>query len=184
MAFTNVMVDIETTGLNPEHSAILQLAGVKFDLETKQIDAGNMFCQSMLIPPGRFWDEGTRTWWGKQNPEVYQTIRNNMRDPAVVMREFADWCMQGNAGDLHFWAKPITFDYVFVDSYFKQFEVGNPFHYRNVIDLQSFLRGMKRRTQFVATTAVLEGDAHNALHDSIHQIDIVFHAMEGKFVEN
>ena len=178
----DIMVDIETTGLEPEHSAIIQLAAVRFDLKTQAVDSTKMFCKSLLIPPNRFWNEGTRQWWGQQKVQVFSQIMATMEDPKTVMRAFADWCGYSNPFDLKFWAKPISFDYTFVDSYFKTFEVANPFHFRNAVDMNSFLRGMVRDTTIPQTTAIMSGDAHHALHDVIHQIDVVFHAMNGEYV--
>jgi oligoribonuclease (3'-5' exoribonuclease) len=176
----DVMVDIETTGTSPDHSAIIQLAAVKFDLVTRDVDQ-NFFNRALKIPPKRFWDEDTRNWWGEQKPSVFQDIARRMENPAVVLKDFVEWCQPAN--NLRFWAKPTHFDYSFVQSYLKQFGLMNPFHYRNAIDLNSFLRGITRSTDLpFVQTGPMAGDAHNALFDVLHQIATLFDALDGKYL--
>lgn len=173
-----MMVDIETTGLDIDNTAILQIAAVKFNYMTGEID-DNFFNASMTIPPGRYWDEGTRTWWGKQKPHILQEITRNGRHPQVVMREYYDWLLKDypdtNDG-LRFWGKPTHFDFSFIDSYLKQYGLTNPCSFRFARDMNSFMAGlsgdpthpdMEKRVEF-------DGDAHNALYDTIYQIKVLF----------
>jgi len=176
--FYDVMVDVETTGTQPEHTAMIQLAAVRFNLKARAIDTTSMFNRCLLIPAGRFWDEDTRQWWGQQKREVLQDIYSRMEDPAKVMRDFVEWVGHPGAEPLRFWAKPTTFDYSFVQSYCRQFDVMNPFHFRFATDMNSYIRGLAKDPSLPTFKTDFQGDAHNALFDVINQIDAVFKAEE------
>ncbi len=177
--FTDVMVDVETTGTTSfDHTAILQIAAVKFNYETEEIDT-NFFNASMTIPSTRFWDVGTREWWSKQKPGVLAGIMANGRHPQVVMREFYEWLLadypQTDDG-LRWWSKPSHFDYSFIASYFNQYGLTNPCHYRTVRDMNSFMAGLSGSPNHPTMEKQIDfdGDEHNALYDSIHQLKVLF----------
>lgn len=167
------MIDLETTGLDPAHAAIIQIAAVRFNYQTMEI--GPSFVAGLEIPEGRFWDEGTREWW-LSKWSVLEPILKSARPPAVVMQEFAAWCCNTSPAleDNRLWAKPITFEWPLLQSYSRQFDVALPFHYRNCIDLNSFTRGMQGKPGALPIdkqfNIPFEGDAHNALDDVLHQI--------------
>lgn len=175
----DLMVDIETTGTDPSHAAIIQIAAVRFDFDTMRI--GESFCASLTMPSNRHWDEDTRTWWMK-NLEVYEAIVAEEQDAGQVWRSFVDWCVRTSslAGDDRLWAKPISFEWPFLQSYGKQFSLDLPFHYRNAVDLNSFTRGMQRQPGAKPFDWQQEipfvGDAHNAIDDVLHQIKIALTA--------
>ncbi|BAQ50260.1 3'-5' exonuclease [Methylobacterium aquaticum] len=170
------MIDVETTGTNPEECAIIQIAAVRFNRLTKEIDH-KMFDRCLAVPDGRYWSESTRDWWMGQ-PHVLEGIMRRMEDPAIVMRAFFDWVCEGSSiCPRAFWGKPTTFDFNFLNSYFRQFGLMQPFHYREAVDLNSYLlgRGHENRREFWNTIEPV-GDAHNALHDCLYQIRAVFNA--------
>jgi hypothetical protein len=172
----DVMVDIETTGTDPSHAAIIQIAAVRFDLETKQIDTESMFDRCLWIAPMRSWDESTRDFWSKQKPEILAGIYDRMEDPGTVMRAFHAWVLEKpQLAPLRFWSKPSHFDFVFIASYFKQYDLMNPFDFRQANDLNSWLRGRGHTDVKAFWNEVPEcGDKHNALNDCIYQISGAF----------
>lgn len=177
--YYDIMCDIETSGTDPGHSAIIQLAAVRFNLETRELDTESMFNKCLLIPPRRFWDEGTRSWWGQQKREILSDIYARMEDPKTVMEAFSEWARsKGSDEPLRFWGKPTHFDYAFVQNYFNQFEVYNPFHYRWAIDMNSYIRGLAGSSKVESFKNDFQGDAHNALFDVINQIDCLFKATD------
>lgn len=173
----DVMVDIETTGVRPDRHAILQIAAVKFNYETGEVDP-NVFDRCLAIPPTRSWDESTRMWWARQKPSVFQGIIQRAEDPRKVMKEFGQWCGYCHPEPLRFWAKPISFDYTFIASYFHDFQIEDPFHFTWTVDLNSFLRGRMNTTEKVKVDIPFQGDEHNALFDAIHQVKIALAARE------
>lgn len=170
------MIDIESTGTDPSHAAMIQLSAVRFDIEKQDIDT-DMFDQCLLVPANRFWQEDTREWWAGQDQSIISSIWSRMREPAPVLREFAAWAMRDLDGDKPIlWAKPISFEWPFLQSYFKEYGVASPFHYSDCKDLRSVLyaRGMPTLDR----DHPFEGPAHNAIFDVLHQIEVLFKCLE------
>lgn len=172
MQYTDVMVDLETTGLNPDENAIIQIAGVRFNIENKQVDT-QFFDRCLRIPQKRFWDEGTRDWW-LEKEDLLRSLYRRMEDPAIVIKDFQNFCMPVMGQQLRWWSKPSHFDYPFVQSYMKQFGLQMPFDFREANDLRSFLRGVHFPKIIPEVNVSFEGEAHNAIFDTLHQIKILF----------
>lgn len=75
---TDIMVDVETTGLNPHHAAIIQLSGIKFNLAERTV--GTHFDRAPDWLPFRSWHNGTRDFWSK-HPDVYESIVARAESP-------------------------------------------------------------------------------------------------------
>lgn len=182
--FPDIMVDIETTGTDPSRTAMIQLAAVRFNIREGTIDTSSFFKRSLAIPFGRFWDEGTRGWWNRM-PTLRDEILNAAEPPAKVMNDFQQWVVKGFSANepYRFWAKPQSFDWPFVASYFQQFEVHNPFDFREAIDMRSYLRmalGTWDLREVVAfeKSIPFQGKEHDGLYDALHQIAVVLAARE------
>lgn len=169
--FPDIMVDLETTGTNFGHCAIIEIAAVRFNL-AKNTVAPDFFRRSLLIPRHRFWQEGGREFWMKRK-ETLQNIMATMEDPKAVLIAFHQWVGHREAV---LWGKPSHFEHLFLSSYFEEYDVPNPFHYRRANDMNSFIRGM----WFPAVPPDIEyempfsGDVHSALPDALHQLKVVF----------
>jgi len=170
--YSECMVDIETTGLFPDRSAMIQLAAVRFDLETKEVDT-RFFYRALKMPPWRFWQESTWDWWSDK-PEILTDIVSRMEDPAVVMQDFFNWSVAQDGPAPRFWSKPLSFDFPFVSSYFRDFGLSMPYNYSQAMDMRSFMRGRLGLKQFKEPKPEFVGNAHNALSDTIHQIKVLF----------
>ena len=171
MIYDQVMVDIETTGTNPNHNAMIQLSAVRFNMDG-EVDM-NMFDECLLIPGNRYWSEETRDWWATQNQDTLRKIWGNMRDPATVLREFQAWVSRDLDSVVPvMWAKPISFEWPFLESYFTEFGVAKPFHYSDVQDLRSWCRA--RGLPLLDREIEFAGEAHDAIHDVLHQIQTLF----------
>lgn len=174
MIYTDIMVDCETTGTRPDRSAMIELAAVKFNLEDRTVSP-SMFNRCMKIPKNRYWDESTREWWGKQ-PEVLKAILTKGEDPNLVMKDFVDWVQPGRES-LRFWAKPTTFDFMFVTSYLNDYnQPTSLFDFREATDMRSFFRGLYYPNPIdTSDEPDFKGVAHNAVVDCLNQIKLVFH---------
>ena len=84
--YPDCMVDLETTGTSFDRTAIIQIAAVRFNFDTGEIDH-DMFDRCLWIPQNRHWDEDTRAWWGKQKREVLQDILFRGEDPRIVLED-------------------------------------------------------------------------------------------------
>jgi hypothetical protein len=172
------MVDIETTGTVADSNSMIQLSAVKFDLATQSVQPfPEFFDRCLLQPKNRFFEEECRTkFWGKR-PQIYNQIQARAEDPATVMRDFAQWVGFNNPKPVRFWSKPTTFDWSFVASYFRQYDVQNPFHYRWAIDMNSYIRGLAQDPTVESNYIPFQGEAHNAIFDVLNQINQVFDAV-------
>lgn len=178
--FTDVMVDIESTGnQNYERYGIIQIAAVKFNYKTEQVDA-DVFDRCLRLHPGREWDVGTRQWWAKQG-NVLAQIEARAEDPHTVIHDFYQWLLKDWPSERQegrqFWAKPTSFDHPFLVSYFKMFGYDMPCLFRYCRDLNSFMAGLKgdpAHPDFEGQEPQFQGDQHNALHDTLHQIRLLF----------
>ena len=163
--YPDIMVDIETTSTSPDRGAILQIAAVKFNIYGEEVDP-NFFDQCLTIPPSRRWDESTREWWlsdGKR-PLLESLIRRG-QPYREVLRNFRDWC----GTDSRFWCRGLSFDFPFLQSYFTDFEVSNPFKFWQAMDSRTWIeaKGIDRDAfEFV-------GEKHNAIHDVLHEIKVL-----------
>lgn len=164
--YTDVMVDVETTGKNSDRNAVIQISAVKFNLKEMTISP-DFFDQCLDIPKHRFWDEDTRKWWAKQ-PDTLYDILGRARPWMEVITEFAQWCYP--MGSLRFWSKPTHFDYNFLSSYFHDADLHHPFSYREATDMNSFLRGIYFPEPVTKLDLPFDGIAHNAIDDTLHQI--------------
>lgn len=180
VSFYDFMADIETTDTDSGKGAILQAAMVAFNYDTGEI--GPSICVNMWMPPTRRWDEGTRSWWANQHPDVFRRVTENPihpRDGMLAIQKF----VRETSGALYqprLWAKPLTFEWPWFESYFREFEVDNPFHFRDGVDMQSFIRGMRGQPGAPAfdREVPMVGDAHHALDDSFHQLAVILTAKQ------
>lgn len=179
--YPDVMVDLETTGTRPDRAGLLQIAAIKFNYETGEI-APEMFDRCMWVMPHRSWDESTRQWWGK-NKEVLKGLQVRAEDPFKVMADFAQFVgyATGDEPIRRLWAKPSHFEHPFLESHFHDAGIPNPFHYRYVIDVNSWIRGAVHFDEQLygeLTNVPFEGPAHNALFDALHQLQVVLRVRE------
>ena len=175
--YTDVMVDIETTGVNPDRNAIIQIGAVKFRRDTREV-CPNFFKASLTMPKWRSWDQGTLQWWSKQK-EVLNSILVAQRPYQDVMDEFQTWLVDPleSARNIRFWSKPTHFDYMFISSYFSDLDMINPLSYREATDLNSFIRGAYHPNPVdmeLEQSIVHNGAAHDGLEDCFYQLKLLF----------
>ncbi len=163
---TDVMVDIETTGLNTKENAIVQIGAQKFNIESGAL--GDKFIINVAILEGRTWMESTRAWWDSQDKEIREGVFDKPYAADVALNAFANWCFPTNS--LRFWGKGGHFDYPFIEGYFSELKIPNPFFYRVATDMNSFVRGMYYPRAIQEVTYDDSGDAHNALADAENQL--------------
>ena len=179
---TDIMVDIETTGLRPDRHAMIQLAAMPFKLSpTGEMLIGDTYFDMCLkLPNSRGWLESTRDWWYSKNSHILADIITRGQDPKFVMENFAGF-LQQMSGQVKFWCKR-SFDWQFVESYFHDYEVTNPLRYQNVHEMMSYLKGMSYPAEppKVPVNISKEGSfaAHNAHYDVLFQIHLLFNTIK------
>lgn len=180
--FTDIMVDLESIGTKPAYSGIIQLAAIKFNLETQEV--GGTFDRCPALLPNRFWDEGTRDFWHKI-PAVYRSLVARQEDAEQVYVDFSKWVTSGAPqGGYRFWSKPISFDWSMLASHYEQLGRPMPFHYRHARDLNTYIAACRDRgADHVDLSFIQGGIAHNALSDCVQQLKMLFSAKNGVFHE-
>lgn len=172
MARVDYSIDIETTGLIPGRHAMIQIAGVRFNMVTGEVDK-KTFNGCLSILPHLHWDEGTRTWWMGQSREILQTILSAARPPRQVLEEFCAWVVEDGARieERFFWGKNAGFDWQFYVSHLNDVGLGNvnPFSFRNIHDVKQFLRDRCFPNDPPEVEHPKSAQAHNALVDAILQ---------------
>jgi len=165
---TDVMIDLETTGLDPLKNAIAQIGAVKFNARTGKV--GESFCINVDVDAmeGREWMPSTRKWWESQDKAIRDGVFENPYSPTIALNAFANWCFPLNS--LRFWCKGLHFDYPFVESYFRELGIPTPFHYRQAEDMGSFIDGLYFPLPRQEVNYKDVGGAHNALSDAINQL--------------
>ncbi|MDR3436472.1 3'-5' exoribonuclease domain-containing protein [Telmatospirillum sp.] len=171
--YTDCMVDVETTGLESGRNAMIQIAAVKFNLETQEVSP-EFFNRCLRIPPHRFWDEDTWNWWSNDKAAILISILKRAEDPALVMKDFVDWSTKEDTNVPTFWSKPSHFDFPFVASYCRDYGLVMPYDFRRANDMRSFMRGKAWPLPAIEPRIEFAGTAHNAIHDVLHQIQVLF----------
>lgn len=176
MEYTDMMVDIETTGLQPDRNAVIQIGAVKFNLEKRTV-CPQTYKASLTIPPYRHWNQGTAAWWAGQPKEIMNEIITNQRPYAEVLEEFQQWSL----GGYRFWSKPSHFDFMFLASSFEDAGLANPFSYRVATDMNSFILGLYGGNEVppeIEANVSVDGPAHDALNDCWYQLKTLFAHLE------
>jgi oligoribonuclease (3'-5' exoribonuclease) len=173
------MIDIETTGTDPAHNGMIQLSAVKFDINTRSVQPFPQFFDRCLrLPKNRYFEESCRTnFWGKR-PQILREIQARAEDPRLVMDDFVKWVGFNNRGPVRFWSKPTTFDWSFIASYIREYDLPEVFHYRWAVDMNSFIRGLAQDPTVESNYIPFDGVAHNAIFDVLNQINQVFDARD------
>jgi len=177
-AFTDMMVDVETTGNDdPSVFGCFHVAAIKFNAKTGEI--GPMFDRVPELLPRRHWTGDTRDFWLGRNREVYNRIIARSEPALPVWQAFHAFCLDGAPdGGFRFWGKPITFDWTVIASHFLQLGMTMPFHYRLARDLNTYIAALRDDPAHpdMEKQVPFNGDKHNGLHDAAFQIDMLMEA--------
>jgi hypothetical protein len=173
----HVMVDIECLGKDLKNAPMIQLAGVKFD---KNFDPVEGRSWNISIPKDKIIERDTMEWWLETNPALLLKILQGEKcDPKTAVGQFNAWL-----GEKAFlWAKPITFDCMFIAKYFLQYMgfLGN-IHWKRFVDMRSLLYGVgvpPSQWGKIKPPDGLLGQDHEALFDCYEQLYVLKTAMGG-----
>lgn len=174
--YTDVMVDIETTGLRPHTAGIIQLAAIPFNYDTMKIDIEFSFKESLTLPRSKLWSDGTDAFWMRDNREVYNQIMVSALPHDEVIRSFYAWVAA--RPPMRFWCKGLNFDWVFLENYFRENDLHMPFNFREAKDLRSFVSALYGRADTYEPEIDRTGASHDAFHDCLNQLKLLSAAKE------
>lgn len=174
MKYTDLMIDIETTGRTPG-CCIIQIAAVPFNMNTGAIST-NVFRMSInldgqLQSGKRFtYCPNTYKWWMKENPALFKQLSKSNNHYVKVGIEFQQWFKSLNGSkDIRVWGNSNRFDLGILEGWYQK-SIGpsfqpfwNTWNERDVRTLASLDNTIKKNTVFVGTK-------HNAIDDCKHQI--------------
>jgi len=174
----DLMIDLETLGTNVD-APIISIGAAFFDIENKTV--GDTFylvldVADQIDSKVRFADASTIKWWMQQGDAAKKVFKDGAKPTKEVLELLRTWIMT-HAGSkatktnkVKVWGNGSSFDITLMETIFKAYNVECPWQFYNVMDLRTYRR-------FVANGAKvekLEGTDHNALDDSINQINFIF----------
>lgn len=168
------MIDLETLSTKV-NTVVLTLGGVMFDPYTKDEPNDPIYLKfdaDQQIADGRYWDEETLEWWGKQPADIQEDAmggddRIEVVEALVTLRK---WCRHADT----VWANGSIFDIMILENMCEQYEQPVPWQYWSIRDVRTvFNMGQKPNMD--------KSSLHNALADSYQQaigVQNIFNAFE------
>lgn len=186
-----ISIDIEADGPIPGDYSMLSLGAAAFDLDSKDPRKPIRTFQVNMKPlEGASQDPATMDWW-KTQPEAWDYITSNQKDPRWAMMEFSGWLKQVeylSNGKLVFVGYPASYDFMFTYWYYIHF-IGFPAPFSfSALDLKTMAMA-KLGTNFRQTskrrmpTKWFDGcppHTHKALDDAIGQGILFVNMMLGE----
>lgn len=176
---SHFMVDFETTGLDPRDNTIIEIGITHFKFE-------HLGCQFASFNIGvealeHQWDAKTKDFHNRD--DAGRAHLKQLQDKAIpadlAAKQAVDFiirCEPSSDKNRYFWSKPSNFDYPFWTEFLRRANQSNPFHYRNIIDLNSFLRGRAMHID----PHLLYPRKHTALQDCHDQLAVLFKYIRGE----
>jgi hypothetical protein len=119
-----VSTDVEADGPIPGPNSMLSFGSAAYQADKSLIST---FSANLELLPGATGDPGTMAWWAER-PEAWNAARENLRDPAEVMREYVVW-LEALPGPPVFVGYPASYDFLFVYWYLIRFAGRSPFSF-------------------------------------------------------
>lgn len=178
MLYTDLMIDIETMGVNIL-APVVSIGAVWFNPATGAIAEDNNFYQRIALGPaleGRNLDGPTLAWWLRQDDEARLELTKPGKRVEKVLAALQDYVGSGNATgtvreDFGVWGSGACFDITLIETLFQQKNMNVPWKFWQVRDVRTVVAmagaiGLDK-------PELKDGTAHNALDDAIHQAKYV-----------
>ena len=176
MAFTDLMIDLETMGTRA-NAVVIAVGAVFFNPETGEL--GDTFDHAIDMADafryGRA-DGDTIKWWLQQSESARKTLIRGRHPAAKVWTEFGKFALR-HGKNIKPWGNGASFDISMCDWQFGAV-LGEkaPWQFWNVQDCRTIKRLADGIVQY---NDKLEGTAHTALDDAIHQAKYVSAYFQG-----
>jgi len=173
----HVMVDLETLDRKPG-GVIVTIGAVAFDLESGElgprlyinIDPTSAEAAGLKV------DTGTVMWWMRQSKEAQQALISEkaltLTAALELFSEFIKEIRLGNEkNEINLWGNGSMFDNAFLERAYDAATLPYPWQYWEHRDVRTLVQLAKERGFDVKAETKMEGTAHNALDDAIHQVN-------------
>lgn len=139
--FEDFMLDLESTGTNPGVHAITSFAFLPFKFaQDGTMNFGQPFTIRVGIPSTRRIDAETTIFREAEGVDEAESVLTRYT-PREALSIIQDWIEEFD-GIPTIWARPTKFDIAFMESYFTEYRLEMPWHYRDSIDVRSWIRGL------------------------------------------
>ena len=163
MNYENVMVDLETMGVN-DKAAIIAIGAVPFDFEG---NIGPTFYKTIdladSVAHGGVMDPSTVLWWMRQSDEARKEFDRPGNYEIESLIDFTNYLDLNFSEDVKVWGNGASFDNVILANAYKRNGEDVPWKYYN----DRCYRTMKNLAPHIKMER--EGTHHNALADAISQ---------------
>lgn len=173
----HVSFDIETLG-NKTNALITAIGAARFDIETGEIKE-TFYCKVDVqkeLDAGAKITGDTLAWWiGQDQAVLNESLEGPMNPAWVVHALLAFLDDQPVAG---YWGNGSTFDITFLTQFAERHSGVMPWErdddgqFRLIRDMRTRL-DIAEQLSFDRSMVEFEGDAHNALHDAVHQAKVI-----------
>lgn len=163
----DIMLDLESLSTRPD-AVILTLGAVKFDPYTPDSFGDTLYVRPDVdsqIAQGRYVEEDTIEWWGKQHPDVREEAlgtegRISVEDMLSQLNRFV-------VGVTNIWAQGSVFDIGCLENLYRMYGRPAPWYYWQIRDSRTLfgVHGDPREKN--------KEDLHNALADCVSQAQAV-----------
>jgi len=168
---TDLMIDLETLGTDPE-TPVISLGAVFFNPTTKVL--GPTFYMVMdveeQIARGRKPTGSTIKWWMGQKDAAKKVFHEKSKPVADVLNLFTGWYKSNSTGKRgsYVWGNGSSFDISIMENIYKDYGLEYPWSQYNIMDLRTFRR-------FIGDGDKIKkgGVNHNALDDAVAQAQYV-----------
>lgn len=163
MKYENVMIDLETMGVN-NNAAIIAIGAVVFDFEG---NIGPTFYETISLQSsvenGGVIDPSTVLWWMRQSDEARKEFEREGSYEVCVLDSFENWLLSFSEDNMKVWGNGASFDNVILANAYRRYAFEVPWKYYN----DRCYRTMKNLHPEIMMER--EGTHHNALADAISQ---------------
>lgn len=161
-----MMIDIETNS-TANNAVIVSIGACLFHLTSGKIlkTFYTNVDRKSCLDAGLVEDEKTLAWWARQSYEAKKALKDDPLPLVQACLAFQSWKREHSPVGTNLWAKPPTFDMVICKNAFNAVDVTFPFHFTQYRDMYTKLDNVPTGL----LKGKMDGVAHNALHDAVHQ---------------
>ncbi len=172
----DIMIDLETLGINPDCPVISIGAAAFNETGIKETFEVNLDTTHQIDIMSRKVTADTIKWWMSQEDAAKKVFKEATVHPEVGLKALVDWITaikkKYKVKRIHPWGNGSTFDISIMENLLSQYNVKIPWEFYNIMDFRTF-----KRFVYDGKDMSFQGVKHNALEDAKHQANIVIEGM-------